>query len=479
MEEEKRVGRQEPTTRFVLPYTETKGQDAIELYNQTGSNALDWQVSLIYDILGIGDDGLWVHGKFGYSVPRQNGKNEIIVMRELFGLTHGEVILHTAHKTTTSGVAFRRLCKAIEKIGILEKKGPVTSGYRSGKSKGQEFIELDEEFGGGRIDFRTRTTTGGLGETIDTLIIDEAQEYQTDQEEALQYTITTSKNPQILMCGTPPTPNSSGTVFTDYRKDVLCGAKKYSGWAEWSVNEETDPNDTDAWYETNPSLGILFGERVVEQQIGSTNEIDFNIQRLGLWIKYNQKSAISRLDWDKTLVASLPNLTGPMNVGIKYNRDGENVSMAIAIRTTYDKIFVEVIDCRPIREGNKWIVDFICKAKDNINRIVIDGESRQAVLEEELKQYRIKGIVLPTVGEYIKANANFEKNLFAENIVRMDQPSLTAVVTNCEKRAIGSHGGFGFQSIRIGNDISLMDSIILASWASEEFKERRKQHISY
>lgn len=53
------------------------------------------------------------------------------------------------------------------------------------------------------------------------MIIDEAQEYTTDQEAALKYTVTDSDNPQTIMCGTPPTPTSSRTVFTDYRDDVL------------------------------------------------------------------------------------------------------------------------------------------------------------------------------------------------------------------------------------------------------------------
>ena len=73
-----RSGRQEPTTSFVLPYRQTDGETAIELYELTGRTALPWQKNLIYDILGRHEDGLWTHLQFGYEVPRQNGKGEIV-----------------------------------------------------------------------------------------------------------------------------------------------------------------------------------------------------------------------------------------------------------------------------------------------------------------------------------------------------------------------------------------------------------------
>ena len=60
---------------------------------------MDWQKVLLYDMMAVDDDGLWVHSKFGLSVPRRNGKSEIDKMRELWGLFHGEHILHTAHRT--------------------------------------------------------------------------------------------------------------------------------------------------------------------------------------------------------------------------------------------------------------------------------------------------------------------------------------------------------------------------------------------
>jgi hypothetical protein len=113
-----RKGRQLPTQSIVLPYSDTNGQECIILYNSTGRTAQEWQELLIYDIMAVNEDGLWTHTKFGYSVPRRNGKNEVIVMREMWGLEHGEKIMHTAHRTSTSHAAWERLCSALDKAKI-------------------------------------------------------------------------------------------------------------------------------------------------------------------------------------------------------------------------------------------------------------------------------------------------------------------------------------------------------------------------
>lgn len=374
--DEPRKGRQTPTQSVVLPYTQTHGQESIDLYNSTGRTAQEWQEIQMYDILAVNDEGLWVHTKYGYAVPRRNGKNEIVAIREMYGLTHGERILHTAHRTTTSASASRRLAALLDAAGYIEvtrlKRGEkYDKHYTYSKQMGLERIVLLGE-GGGTIDFRTRSSKGGLGEGFDLLVIDEAQEYSDDQESALKYVVTDSKNPQTLFCGTPPTPVSSGTVFLKMRNSALQGETVNTGWAEWSVDEMTDPKDKEAWYQTNPSLGTIFTERSVLDEVGF-DPIDFNIQRLGLWLRYNQKSAISKAEWEELKCDSMPKFTGKLFVGIKYGHDGDSVAMSIAVKTVAGQIFVEAIDCRPMRAGDGWFLTMI-----NICHLSMEGIDRDS-----------------------------------------------------------------------------------------------------
>ena len=279
-----RKGRQTPTKSIVLPYTRTRGAEAISLYNSSGRTAQEWQELLIYDIMAVNEDGLWVHTKVGEEIPRRNGKNEVVVIREMWGLENSERILHTAHRTTTSTAASRRLAQRLVGAGY-EEVTRVKKGVKYGKhftytkQLGLERIVLLGE-GGGTIDFRTRSSQGGLGEGFDLLVIDEAQEYTDNQETALKYVVTDSKNPQTIFCGTPPTVVSAGTVFMKMRSTALQGerihahyeplpginrvgvycAKKLpsiDGSFSWDGNRHKSACDKNRWYTGRDSICIL------------------------------------------------------------------------------------------------------------------------------------------------------------------------------------------------------------------------------
>lgn len=465
----KRLGNQHPTQSVILPFDKSLYQEAIDLYERTGLKCYEWQSSLLEPIMAVDDDGLWIHQKYGYSLPRRNGKTEIIYMLELWALEQGKSILHTAHRISTSHSSFEKVKKYLEKSGYVEGED-----FNSIKAKGQERIELYST--GGVIQFRTRTSSGGLGEGFDFLVIDEAQEYTTEQESALKYTVTDSDNPLTIMCGTPPTPVSSGTVFPKFREATMVGKNKYSGWAEWSVEEMTDIRDVEAWYNSNPSLGYHLTERKIEAELGD-DKLDHNVQRLGYWPKYNQKSAITENEWLTLKVNRLPVLKGKLFVGIKYGNDGANVAVSVAVKTLSGKVFVETVDCQSVRNGMQWIIHFLRNA--DIEAVVIDGQSGQSLLAQEMKEFRLKEPILPTVKEIINANSSWEQAIYQQTLCHNDQPSLTTVVTNCDKRNIGTSGGFGYKSLFDDMDICLMDSALLAHWACHNAKPKKIQQIRY
>lgn len=476
-----RLGNQIPTSSFYIPHPATRGPEAVALYETTGRTAMEWQRDLLAEILAQNEDGLWTHTKFGYAVPRRNGKNEVVVARELFGLVElGERICHTAHKTTTSHAAWERLRRLMIEAGYVElgrrKKDerPPEKSFRTSKQYGLETVTIE---GKGEIVFRTRTNDGGLGEGFDLLIIDEAQEYTDKQESALIYTVSDSANPQTIFCGTPPTATSSGTVFSKMRDTILMGEGIDAGWAEWSIEELTDDiENVDLWYLTNPSMGTILTERKVRSEIRS-DPVDFCIQRLGLWLRYSQKSAFTPDEWQRLTVKKLPKLEETRHLGVKFGRDGLNVALAIASKCTQDRIFVEVIDCRPVREGLDWLVPFMRNPK--VASIVVDGANGQEMLADLMRRLGIRSPIRPTVTEIIQANAEFEQAIARGTIAHRGQPSLTQAVTNCEKRAIGSAGGFGFKTIKPEVEIALVDSVLLARWAAAHEKKKTPQRAIY
>lgn len=473
-------GCQTPTQSVILDFSKSYGSEAKKYYEESGRKLITWQARLVRNIMGTDKTGLWVHQKFGFSVPRRNGKNEIIAVRELWGLLNGEIICHTAHRISTSRTAWLRLCRILEDAGYKElgrpKKGekPPEKSYKSIKQNGMEGIELT---GGGRIVFRTRSASGGLGEGFDLLVIDEAQEYTTDQESALIYTVSDSMNPQTLFCGTPPTVTSSGTVFPKMREDALAGNTFETGWAEWSIPDMTEDIYNKAlWYKTNPSMGYHLDERKIRSEIRG-DLLDFNIQRLGVWVKYNLKSAISAGEWEKLKVDSVPALKGKLFIGIKFGKDGRNAALSAAVKTKDGHIFVECLACRPMREGNIWIVELLKRL--DTEKTAVDGANGQQLLAEAMKDAKLKTPMLPTVREVITAYSAFEQGVFSGTICHKGQKGLANIAGNCDKRNIGSSGGWGYKALRDEDEIAILDSAVFAYWLCSEAKDKKKQKISY
>lgn len=477
-----RIGNKFPSyTNVVFDNLNTKGQEAIDLYKSTTQQLMEWQELQIKAIMAVNPDGLWSNMVYGLCVSRRNGKGEVLAAREFDAIVNlNEKVCHTAHRTTTSHDAFNRLYELLKKAGYEEhsrkqKVMPEKSFFAS-KQYGLEHIEIS---GGGIIDFRTRTNSGGLGEGFDLLIIDEAQEYTTKQESALIYTVAASKNPQTILVGTPPTVISQGDVFVKLREKVYQNKAPDTGWAEWSIEEQTDDiENVDLWYQFNPSLGLLLSERNIRREVAG-DALDFNIQRLGLWVSYNQKSAISEADWDEVKTDKKPSLQDKLFLGVKFGRDGANVALSVAAKTTDGKVFVETIDCVSIRAGNKWMLDYFKNPK--VAKVVIDGVNGQQTLADDMKNLGLKvKPILPAVREVVLANTTFEQGLYEKKLVHSGQESLRQIVTNCERRPIGTNGGFGYKSLVETYDIAIMDSMILAYWACNTTKDNvPKQSISY
>jgi hypothetical protein len=99
-----------------------------------------WQAQVLEDWLARSGRG----GKFasltcGLAVPRQNGKNAILEMRELFGMVQlGEKFLHTAHEVKTARKAFLRLASFFENTRKWPEMADLVKDIR--RTNGQEAI---------------------------------------------------------------------------------------------------------------------------------------------------------------------------------------------------------------------------------------------------------------------------------------------------------------------------------------------------
>lgn len=112
------LGAQQPRLHSVPTGSSSAGPAAVKLAAAAGINLDPWQALVLDGALAERPDLRWQSRETALIVPRQNGKGEVLVARELAGLLlFGEQrIVHTAHLFKTAKDAFMRLKFALERL---------------------------------------------------------------------------------------------------------------------------------------------------------------------------------------------------------------------------------------------------------------------------------------------------------------------------------------------------------------------------
>jgi hypothetical protein len=244
-----------------------------------------WQEDVLSDWLGRRRDGQWAAATCGLAVPRQNGKNGIIEVRELYGMAIlGEKFLHTAHEVKTARKAFIRIASFFENEREFPELASLVLDIR--KTNGQEAILLKN---GGGVEFIARSRGSGRGFTVDVLVCDEAQDLSDEELAALLPTISAAPlgNPQVIVTGTPPDPLKlgHGEVFRRVRADGEAKRDARLAWTDYGAADGPlpDVDDTAAWVVHNPAMGIRLAMQEVERERGLMSAETFARERLGYW----------------------------------------------------------------------------------------------------------------------------------------------------------------------------------------------------
>ena len=450
----------------------------IALWEHYNKPLLPWQKSIIRRWMATDEEGKWANQTAGLLVSRQNGKTELAICRILGGMVFlGEHLIYTAHQVSTVDEIKRRVLNFFYNAES-ELRDLLTSEFDK-NPKSYDYIELRN---GGRVVFRTRTRSSGLGFTSDTLIGDEFQECQDAQEEALLPTISAGpqKNPQVIMMGTPPTSGSAGTVFVRARRNVLQG-KSDICWQEWSVENITDNHDEDAWYETNPSLGYFLSLKAIRAESNAMSQDSFNKMRLG-WIPgVDAKRVFTDDEWNELAVQKVELPEAPELVyAVKFAPDRSAVTLAVGVPVG-DKIHIEVVDRKRMSDGISWLVRWLLDRWKGCNKIIIDGAAGQGLLIEELlrSEPRIKKRLLtPNVKEAGSAYASFYQAIQDKALTHYNQPLLNAAIRTCKRRDIGKDGMFGYAPLNPNIQMDPVDAVAFAYYGAHRFKGTKKSTTS-
>lgn len=110
MPRKKRKNNQIPRIDLYSPGNTEKAELLFELLDEYGMTLLEWQRLVLRRWLAEDEDGNFVNLDCGLSVPRQNGKTEIIVARIIYGIIFRKAKgLFTAQQQNTVDVVIKRV----------------------------------------------------------------------------------------------------------------------------------------------------------------------------------------------------------------------------------------------------------------------------------------------------------------------------------------------------------------------------------
>jgi phage terminase large subunit-like protein len=471
----RRYGNQKPRIDIYNNGDIWLAEKTIELLEYYGIKLLPWQKQVLYRWLALDDEGKWANPDCGLSVPRQNGKSELLIARIIGGMVFlGEAIVFTAQSVNTVDEIKRRVMRFFYDAD-QEIREMLTDEFDS-EPRSLDYVELRNR---GRCVFRTRTRTNGLGATNDVLLNDEAQEYTDAQQEALLPMLAAGKNQnrQTIQVGTPPTAGTSGTVWVRTRKNVLDGKTVEFCWQEWSVETITDPADEDAWYSCNPSLGYFLMVSAVRTESTTMATDSFNKMRLGWYAGVENMRAISDDQWAPLAVKDVQLPDSPSLVyAVKFAPDRSAVSLAVGVNMPDGRVHVEIIERRQMSAGIGWLTRWLMERWRKCNKIIVDGAAGTQLLVEELvrSDRKIsKRILTPNVREAGAAYAGFYNAIEQQDLTHADQPGLNVSIKTVKKRDIGRDGMFGYATMNPDIQSDPTEAAAFAYYGAIRYKKER------
>lgn len=459
------LGVQEPRVAKFPRSRWSDADDCVFLATAYGLKPDPWQLNVLNAWMNRGRDGKWLAGRWGITVPRQNGKNGILEMVELFFMAQlGLKILHTAHEVKTARKAFLRIASFFENERKYPELAALVKDIR--KTNGQEAIILHN---GGSVEFIARSKGSGRGFTVDVLVCDEAQEYGEDAQAALLPTISSapSGDPLQILLGTPPAPNMDGDVFSRMRAAGIGGKDKRLAWVEWSVSGDVDVADRSLWAATNPSLGIRLNQTTIEDEFGAMSEETFARERLGMWASDEQMAVIPAESWDALAVDAAPEgKIASIGLDMNLERTVTNVCMGLRDGST---VHLELADIGAAQYRTDLLVEWIVKRAGRRVPVVMDGFSPARSLEPLLRAKSVMVRAL-SANELMQACGGFyDAATKDKTITHFDQQQLNASLAGAKKQKLGDAGGWKWSRKTLEIDLTPLLAATCAHYGVVKF----------
>lgn len=419
-----------------------------------------WQETVLRDWLRRRRDGKWSAATAGLSVPRQNGKNACLEVRELFGMIAlGEKWLHTAHEVKTARKAFLRLASFFENERRWPELAELAKEIR--RTNGQEAIVLHN---GGSVEFVARSKSSGRGFTVDGIVLDECQELSDEAIEALLPTTSAApqRNPQHIYTGTPPGPKASGDVFIRLRAAGHAGKDKRLSWLEWSMTPGGDLDDPAEWASANPGLGYRLGVEEIRGERTKFSDEGFARERGGLWDEVGSALTLSPAAWSNVTDSDV-DVRQLRDVVLALDVAPNSVSASIVAVALDPARGFPVLELVERRAGSSWLVERVATLAQQYGaRIALNSTGPIGALVPELIAASVNYADV-RASDYTKACGRFAASVNERSLRHRGEVEFSAAVSGLKARKVGD--GFTWSRASSAVDITPIVAATVGLWA--------------
>ena len=453
-------------------------QDVADISASFGLALDGWQELILESAMGERTDQTWAAKRVGISVPRQNGKSQLLVARALAGaLLFGEKkIVVSAHQQDTARESFAKLMEIVEADENAALRDRVKSVMNALNREAVRFTN------GATIQFKARSGAAGKGFSSDCLLLDEAQILGSRAWTSINSTMSAMPNPQVWLLGTPPQDEDDSYAFDMVRKAAVEGRSTAATWCEWSADpkaKDFDPASEYTRWSANPAWNLRINHEVVQGEYETYSPDRFNQDRLGIW--RDGAALADRIimpdEWAASGVKSAPN-DGIRSLGVKFSPDGSKVAVAGALKHA-DGVHVELIGAHSgsMAAGMASLAAWVAARWNDYAVVVIDGKSHAGAFVDALRDAGVgkRAILVPTWPDVATANAMYLEGTIqgtATHLAADGQRVLDLSIENTTKKIHGRDGAWSWASTGEPGDEIPAGAASLAHWGAKTSKRK-------
>lgn len=435
----------------------------------------EWQEVVLKAAMGERSDATWAARRVGLSVPRQNGKSQLLVARALAGaLLFGErKIVISAHQQDTARESFAKLMEIIEADANASLRARVKSVMNALNREHVKFAN------GATIQFKARSGAGSRGFSSDCLMLDEAQILSPRSWVSINSTMSAMPNPQVWLLGTPPTPEDDGEVFGSVRSSAIEGRSTAVAWLEWAADPSSpdfDPASEYTRWSANPAWNIRINHEVVQGEYETYPPIRFALDRLGIWPSSVGGSRLITADQWTDREVSAPPSGGVKSFGVTFSQDGLRVALGGALKHDAG-VHVELIGTHSgsAESGVESLADWLAARWRDVAMIAVSGQAGSAALAQALADRGVsrKAIHVLSTLEYLAAcsmTLDAVRDGSLSHLAAEGQAALDDSIAVCDKKLRGQSGGWGWEATTPDGDETPTEAISVALWAARTSK---------